>query len=54
MVIAKDGVVVTIESSDEGKAKEVMEAVKERLDANKPEGGKSEPVKQETKKQVKK
>lgn len=53
-VIAKDGVVVTVESNDEAKAKAVLDAVEAKLDARADNSSNQDAVKSETKKSVKK
>jgi hypothetical protein len=53
-VIAKDGVVVTVESNDEAKAKEIIKEIESKLDVKADAGADKEVVKTETKKAVKK
>jgi hypothetical protein len=53
-VIAKDGVVVTVESNDEAKAKEIISTIEAKLDAKTDTGKKQDDVKSEPKKSVKK
>jgi hypothetical protein len=53
-VIAKDGVVVTVESNDEAKAKDLVKEIEEKLGVNKEQSNTKETVKAETKKTVKK
>jgi hypothetical protein len=53
-VIAKDGVVVTVESNDEAKAKDLIKEIENKLGVNKEENQRKEIVKTETKKTVKK
>ncbi|TAL62261.1 MAG: hypothetical protein EPN88_13555 [Bacteroidetes bacterium] len=53
-VIAKDGMVVTVESSDEAKAKELIKEIENKLGVNTEGGEKKEKVKTETKKTIKK
>lgn len=53
-VIAKDGMVVTIEGTDETKAKELAKVIEEKLGVNNEGTGKKETVKVESKKTIKK
>jgi hypothetical protein len=53
-VIAKDGVVVTVESNDEAKAKDLIKEIENKLGVNKEENQTKEIVKTETRKTVKK
>jgi hypothetical protein len=53
-VIAKNGIVVTVESNDEAKAKDIINTVEARLDAKADTGEKKEMVKTEVKKSGKK
>jgi len=53
-VVAKDGIIVTVESNDEVKAKEVINAIESKLDVKTDEKGKNVGVVTETKKAVKK
>jgi hypothetical protein len=53
-VIAKDGLVITVEGSDEASAKEILKVIESKLDIKSDEGVKKEVVKEETKKAVKK
>lgn len=53
-VIAKDGVVVTVESNDEAKAKDIIKVIENKLDVNSEDSEKKVVVKTETKKTVKK
>jgi hypothetical protein len=53
-VIAKDGVVVTVESNDEAKAKEIIKEIESKLDVKADAEGDKVVVKTETKKVVKK
>jgi hypothetical protein len=52
-VIAKDGIVVTVEGNDEAKAREILEMIQSKLDI-KDNSGSKDAVKEETKKTVKK
>jgi hypothetical protein len=49
-VIAKDGVVVTVESNDETKAKDIIKVIENKLDVNSEDSDKKVVVKTETKK----
>jgi hypothetical protein len=53
-VIAKDGVVVTVESNDEARAKEIIKVIESKLDVKTEGAEKKEVVNGETKKTVKK
>jgi hypothetical protein len=53
-VIAKDGMVVTIEGTDEARAKELAKVIEEKLGVNSEGTGKKETVKVESKKTIKK
>jgi hypothetical protein len=53
-VIAKDGMVVTIEGNDEAKAKELAKDIEAKLDVENKESDKKETVKVESKKIIKK
>ena len=53
-VIAKDGMVVTIEGTDETRAKELAKVVEEKLGVNSEGTGKKETLKVESKKTIKK
>jgi hypothetical protein len=53
-VIAKDGVVVTVESNDETKAKDIIKVIENKLDVKSDDSEKKVVVKTETKKTVKK
>ncbi len=53
-VIAKDGMVVTVESDDEAKAKEIIKVIESKLDVKTEGAEKKEVVTVETKKTVKK
>jgi len=53
-VIAKDGVVVTVESNDEAKAKDLIKEIENKLGVNKEENQRKEIIKTETKKTIKK
>jgi hypothetical protein len=53
-VIAKDGLVITVEGSDEARAKEILKVIESKLDIKSDGGIKKEVVKEETKKIVKK
>ena len=53
-VIAKDGVVVTVESKDEAKAKDLIKEIENKLGVNKEENQRKEIIKTETKKTIKK
>jgi hypothetical protein len=53
-VIAKDGIVVTVEGSDETKIKELAKEIETRMGVNNEEHAKKESVKTETKKTIKK
>lgn len=53
-VIAKDGIVVTVEGSDKAKAEELVKEIKEKLGVNSEETGKKETVKAESEKTKKK
>jgi len=53
-VIAKDGMVVTIEGTDETRAKELAKVIEEKLGVNSEGSGKKETVKVESKKTIKK
>ena len=53
-VIAKDGMVVTIEGNDENRAKELARVIEEKLGVNNEGSGKKETVRVESKKTIKK
>jgi hypothetical protein len=53
-VIAKDGMVVTIEGADESRAKELAKIIEEKLGVNSEVTGKKETLKVESKKTIKK
>ena len=53
-VIAKDGIVVTVESDDEARAKELIKEIESRLDVKSEKDGNKEVVKTETRKTEKK
>jgi hypothetical protein len=53
-VIAKDGIVVTIEGNDETRAKELAKLIEEKLGVNHEGSGKKETIKAESKKTIKK
>jgi hypothetical protein len=53
-VIAKDGMVVTIEGNDEAKAKELAKEIESKLGVNTKGSDKKETVKVESKKEIKK
>jgi hypothetical protein len=53
-VIAKNGMVVTIEGTDEARAKELAKVIEEKLGVNSEETGKKEMVRVESKKTIKK
>jgi hypothetical protein len=53
-VIAKDGMVVTVEGNDEAKAKELAKLIEQNLGVNINDKGKKEPVKTESQKKVRK
>ena len=53
-VIAKDGMVVTIEGTDEARAKELAKVIEEKLGVNSEGTGEKETVKVESKKTIKK
>lgn len=53
-VIAKNGIVVTIEGTDETRAKELAKVIEEKLGVNSEGSGKKETVKVESKKTIKK
>jgi len=53
-VVAKDGLVVTVEGKNEAKAKELIEMIESKLDVKGDKEGNKEVVKTETKKAVKK
>jgi hypothetical protein len=53
-VIAKDGIVVTVEGSDETKTKELVREIETRMGVNKEEQAKNETANPETKKTTKK
>lgn len=53
-VVAKDGMVITVEGNDEAKVKEIMKLIESKLDVKAEGGEKKEVVKTETKKTEKK
>ncbi len=53
-IIAKDGMVITVEGNDEAKAKEIIKLIEDKLNIKSESGEKKEVVKNETIKRVKK
>ncbi|MCJ7446095.1 MAG: hypothetical protein MUO72_00195 [Bacteroidales bacterium] len=53
-VVAKDGIVVTVECNDEARAKELIKEIESKLDVKSEQEGNKEVVKTETKKIIKK